>query len=153
MSSSSPLQSIQDQINTIQNTYPGILDDYKNYYVLYNSNPNNTEYKNYYDNVNFQLNNLINSIQDTSTQIQVSTDKLNANFQSIDDKITQEKIVNGLLQNEYGNVESKLQGTTELVNEYTTLYNRQYRKNILLGISIVAISYSLYRLNNITTTF
>jgi peptidoglycan hydrolase CwlO-like protein len=139
-------KKFEEQIEKVKSQYPAILEDFKKYYVLHNSDPKNSEYKNYYNNANYQLTETLNNLTDISKQIADSTERVNSHFQKIDGKITEEREVNTLLKDVYGNVEGKLGGTTQLIDNYKELYNREFRKTILLAFGVIAVIYGLHRL-------
>jgi predicted DNA-binding ArsR family transcriptional regulator len=139
-------KKFEQQIEKVQSQYPSILEDFKKYYVLHNSDPKNSEYKNYYNNANYQLTETLNNLTDITKQIVDSTNRVNLHFQKIDGKITEEREINAFLKDIYGNVEGKLGVTTQLIDNYKELYKREYRKTILLGIGIIAVSYGLHKL-------
>ena len=138
-------QTFEEQIEKVEGQYPAILEDFKKYYILHNSDPKNSEYKNYYKNANYQLTETLNNLTDITKQIVDSTNRVNSHFQKIDGKITEEREINAFLKDIYGNVEGKLGGTTQLIDNYKEMYKSEYRKTILLGIGIIVISFGLYR--------
>ena len=59
------------KLNTLKQQLPAILDDFDKYYVFYNMNPSNNEYKQMFDNIK----NNLNSINSQSFVISNDVDK------------------------------------------------------------------------------
>lgn len=127
------------KIEIIEEQLPHILDQYKKYFIFYNKNPEVAEYQQYYVQYKTQIEQLNSQLGRMSTDIQSNIQKVNksvnkANFQIKDKK----KEFAELIKN-FEHYQDSLQGAEQMIDDYKTLYNKQYYKNVQLVVGIVFI--------------
>jgi len=133
--------SFLSKIETLSAKLPGMLEDFKKYYIFYNKFPNYSEYKNMFSNIK-------NNLQSVNSDIFVITNDVEKNIALLNDKLVKydgyidsEKSKNVLLKKKLGIVETKFDGSDEMVQNYTELYNIYYTKNFALFLGILIAIY------------
>ena len=137
-----------EKIDGIKQQFFAALDDFKQYYVYYNKNPEVDEYNHFYSN---SVNNLQLYNKDLfliSNEIGKDIEKLNEDIISLTDKLDDEKATNTSFSELLSNIENTQNGSLILINDSKTLYNIRYVKNTELFIGIILISVALNKLFN-----
>ena len=70
-------QIFSEQLETLKQQLPAILDDYNKYYVLYNTNPDYNEYQQSFTKIQGKLNQLNSQFFTLSNDVQSSTNNIN----------------------------------------------------------------------------
>jgi hypothetical protein len=125
-----------ENVITLQQQMPHILDDFKKYFVLYNKDPNYPEYQNMFENVKSNLTTLSSSLFMVSNEVDSNTDKISDVFNRLDILIKKEKRANIMLKRKLGIVEQKANSTDEMIDNYSEIYDIGYLRNWGLFISI-----------------
>lgn len=133
--------SFLSKIETLTAKLPGMLEDFKKYYVFYNRFPNYNEYKNMFNNIKNNLQSLNSEIFVTTNDVEKNISLLNDKLVKYDGYIDSEKSKNVLLKKKLGIVETKFDGSDEMVHNYTELYNINYTKNFALFLGILISIY------------
>ena len=124
------------QVADLQNTFPGVLDDFKTYFVFYHKNPDYSEYQNNFENAKSNLNELITNMFKKSNSVQKSTSKINANMEGINKSIQINKRDFLNLKRRVLNLKESYNTSDIMIDDYVSIYNMYYFKNavILLGV-------------------
>lgn len=127
------------KLQIIEEQLPHILEQYKKYFIFYNKNPEVAEYQQFYVQYKTQIEQLNSQLGRMSTDIQSNIQKVNksvnkANFQIKDKK----KEFAELIKN-FEHYQDSLQGAEQMIDDYKTLYNKQYYKNVQLVVGILFI--------------
>ena len=124
------------KLKDLQDTLPGILDDFKKYYVFYHKNPDYSEYQSNFENAKNNLNDNITKIFKLSTQVNSSTQNINSKLQHINHNIEKNKEIYSKLKYRVMHLKNSRDTSDILIDEYVTIYNIYYLKNaaIFLGI-------------------
>ena len=118
---------------------PGLLEDYKKYFIFFHKNPEIAEYQQIYvqyksqiQNTNKELTTLGENIEQTILQINRTISK--ENIVLADKKQKFKEIIMG-----FDHYQGALQGADQMIDDFKTLYNNQYYKNvqIIYGIGII----------------
>ena len=136
MSSLTKPSDFLSQLNSLNEKLPHILDDFQKYYVFYNKNPEYTEYQNAFENIKSNLQKINSEQSMITSNIQKGTDYINQKLQTLDLSIESEKKKNKELKRKLGIIESKSDGSSEMISNYKEMYNMYYMKNfgVLLGM-------------------
>jgi len=124
------------QVSDLQNTFPEVLDEFKKYFVFYQTNPDYNEYLTNFENAKSNLNQLIVKLFKISASVQMSTSKINANMEEVNKSIQVNKAEFTKLKRRVLNLKEAHNTSDIMVDDYVTIYNMYYLKNaaILLGV-------------------
>jgi hypothetical protein len=136
-------QNLTDKLNLLNQQLPSILDDYNKYFVLYNKSPDNNEYQQSFDRIQGNLNELNSQLFMLSNEVQFNTNDINKMLTELNTKITIEKNKNSKFKKELGNIENENNATTEMIINYTEMYNNGYLRNWGLLLSIVIAGFAI----------
>jgi len=132
-----------EKINTIKSQFFSALDDFKKYYVYYNKNPEVNEFQNYYVSSKGQLQSMSRDLFLTTNNINKSIEDLDKKMTDISKQLDEEKELNKKMMALVGNLENTKNGSELLIDDSKENYNRQWRKNIEMCLSIIFISVCL----------
>lgn len=125
------------KLKELQDTFPGILDDFKKYYVFYNKNPDYSEYQRNFENAKSNLNNNIIQIFKLSNQVNLSTQIINAKLKYVNNNIEKNKENYLKLKLRIKNFKETRDTSDILIDEYVTIYNIYYLKNAAIFFGIL----------------
>lgn len=132
-------EQTQNQLKIITEKIPGLLEDYKKYFIFFHKNPEVVEYQQIYVQQKTELQNTNKDLVKLGEQTELSIAKLHKMMEqentTLNDKKSQyQELIKGF---EY--YQSTLLGTEQMTDDFNTLYNIQYYKNVqmLFGIGIV----------------
>jgi len=131
-----------ENVTTLNKQLPAILDDFVKYFVFYNRNPNYPEYQSAFENIKTNVNSLSSSLFMVSNNVEVNIDKINKQLLALDVLIKKERLTNIELKKKLGIVEEKSNSATEMIHNYSEIYDIGYLRNwgLLLSIIIVGIT-------------
>jgi hypothetical protein len=131
------------QLGTLDEKLPSVLDDFRKYFVFYSKNPEYAEYQQAFENIKGNLRKLSAELFMVTNNIEKGTDDINHKLLKLDELIEKEKMKNKVLRKKLGLVETKYDGSAEMISNYKDTYNLYYLKNfgVFLGIvvSLVAV--------------
>jgi len=127
----------RSKLETLQSQLPGVLEDFKKYYVAYNKNPEYPDYQQMFANAKSNLTDIGSKLFDLLNDIQYDTDDLNQKILCLNAAIVQEKNKNRMLKKGLGIIEEKNNASTEMIDDYRTIYDEGYLRNWGLFLSIV----------------
>ena len=138
-------------LNSINQQFKSILDDFKKYYILHNQNPQYNEYTQLFDSNKSNVHKIQSQLFSEMNSIELSVDKINQALNMINVEIEEEKLKNIFLKQKLNDVNSMRNGASEMSDNYKTMYNLQYFSNftMFLGILIAAImTYNVFKKKN-----
>jgi len=137
-SSNSPqISSYSNDIKTLQEKLPAILDDFKKYYVFFNKNPTYSEYQTIYANLKSNMNSISNELSKIYDNVNSDSKKLSDALVNINALIENEKNRNARLMSYLSDINNKYSGSKIMIHDYSLKYNENYIKNILLFFGII----------------
>jgi peptidoglycan hydrolase CwlO-like protein len=129
----------RQKIATMNSQLPSILDDFKKYYVFFNKTPDYPEYQQMFQNIQSNLNSMNSDLFMLSNDVQSNTDKMNKTLFKLDILIKEERKRNRQLKSKLGIVEHKIGASSELISDYTEMYDSGYLRNWALFLSILVV--------------
>ena len=127
------------KINNLKEKLPSILEDFVKYYVFYSKNPEYNEYQQIFENIKGNLQNINSELFMTSNNVEKDTENINDRLQKINALIAKEKMKNRQLKRRLGIVETKYNGSDELISDYKEIYNLDYLTNFALFYGIIGL--------------
>ena len=137
-------QKYNEKLNTLSNTFFSVLDDFKKYYVFTYKNPEVDEYQNYFLNNKSQLQNLNKEVILISNDIKKDIEKLNLIISRINLQLGDEKELNGELLKLVQNLQNSNNSSDLLLEETTSIYNKQYLYNLEISFGIFLLIVLLF---------
>ena len=136
-----------NRLETLKSQTPSILSHYSEYYVLYNGNTANSEYKRLFDNINGNLVTLESSFTTLSNDVQKDINEINKQLVSLNTLIENEKTTYKNINLRLGIAEHKNNASTELISDYKQMYEYGYLRNWGLFFSIVFACYAISKVS------
>jgi hypothetical protein len=134
------------QLKTLNEQLPSILDDFKKYYVFHNKNPDYGEYQQMFENIKSNLNTTNSNLFMLSNNVQKNTDEINKKLFGLDILIKRERDKNREIKKKLKHIKQENNTTSEMIDNYKEMYQQGYLKNwglvlsiVLCGISISAV--------------
>jgi uncharacterized protein YecE (DUF72 family) len=137
----------KENLQTLNQQLPAILDDFKKYYIFFNKNPEYPEYQNAFENIKGNMNKLSSDLFMLSNDVQSSTGELNKKLFALNILIKKEKERNRQLKLRLGIVQHKNNAATELISDYKNMYSEEYLRNWALFVSIIIIGVSISKIS------
>jgi hypothetical protein len=137
----------KQQLSSLEQQLPSILDDFEKYYIFYNMNPSNNEYQNLFENIKNNLNDVNTKIMNIGKGVDKSLDDLNSKLKSIDIHIQEEKTLNTKLKGKLGIITQKENSSNILIDNYKQVYDMHYLQNWALFFSIIAASFAIIKIS------
>jgi len=134
---------INEKLQTIKEKTPSILTDFKTVFVLYNKNPEYTEYQQMFTNIKANVSNISSQLFTALNDVQFNVDELNKKLFCLNGIIVEEKNKNKTLKEFYGIIEEKNNAASELIYDYKKIYEEGYLRNWGLIISIIIIVFAV----------
>lgn len=132
-------QNIRQNLESIQSQLGSMLNEYKEYYILHNKEPDNEEYENYYQNASSNIERLKNNIFDIKKQIEKSNSELSNKLNTINGRINNARKKNNLLKNGLTYTEDEYNTSEEMIDDFVDIYNLMYMRNFSLFIGIIGL--------------
>ena len=130
-----PMTHYTEQLNTLENVVPALVQDFKKYYVLFHSTPGNQEYKTMFENIQGNLQDISSQLLGISNDLYYAVEKINKQLFALNREIEIEKEIHRTLEQKVKNVENKNNASVELISDYTKMYNYCYMRNWALFLS------------------
>ena len=124
-------------IETLNQQFTPILDDYKKYYVFHNMMPDYNEYQQMFETINSNLNGVTTKLFTTTNDIEVNTEKISKKLKTLSGLINQEKEKNTSLRSRLEMIDGKNNSADILIDNYKEMYDIEYIRNWALVIGIV----------------
>lgn len=114
-----------------------ILEGFKRVYIVSKMNPTNEEYNQQFQNIANSLASILSQLFTISNSVQVNIDNINKNLVELNNLIKQERQTNRELKQKLGIIENNGNASTEMINDYTDIYNMNYLRNWSLLLSSI----------------
>jgi hypothetical protein len=144
-SNSAQILSYSNDIKTLQEKLPAILDDFKKYYVFYNRNPDYDEYISHFNSVKNNLNSVNSQMFTLSNDVQTNIDAINEILLNLNNSIGQMKTENSKTIKKLKGIKEKYNAADELIMDYKSMYEYNYLRNWGLLLSIFIAGFSISR--------
>jgi hypothetical protein len=140
--------SFSQQLATLQEQLPSILDDFEKYYVFYNMNSSNNEYQQMFENIKNNLNSVNSKTFMLSNNVEKTINDMNSKLFHLNSLIKEEKRKNKELTSKIGILKEKEDSANILINNFKQLYDINYVKNWALFLSIIAASFAISKISS-----
>jgi 6-pyruvoyl-tetrahydropterin synthase len=130
-------EQFTNNLNALQQKIRPILDDFQKYYVFYNKNPEYPDYQSMFDKVKGQITQVCSDLFTLENNVDANIDKINKALVELNLLIKEEKKKNRELKRKLGIAETENNAASELIDNYTEMYEEGYLRNWGLGISIL----------------
>jgi len=137
-----------NKLETLSSGLETLLSEFKKIYVIAKMNQGNQEYQNQFDNIKSSLDNLISKTYSISNDVEEETNNLNKQLININALIREEKEKNRVMKMKLGIVEDQNNASIEMINDYKTIYDKNYLRNwglILSGLICFAAISTVYK--------
>jgi hypothetical protein len=141
-------QQFSDELKTLQQQLPPILDDFEKYYVFYNMNPSNNEYQQLFQNIKNNLDSINSKIFILSNNIEKEIDNINKKLLSLDMLIRKEKEKNIDLKIKLGIIKEKEDSADVMISDYKQRYDIGYVKNWAVFLSIIIAGFAISKVSS-----
>jgi hypothetical protein len=131
--------TFKENVQTLKQQLPPILDDFNKYFVLYNKDPNNPDFENMFNNIKQNLNTIGSSLFMVSNDLDTNIDNINATYKKLDILIVKERKRNRELRRKLGLVERENDSSKELIDNYNEMYDMDYLRNWGLFLSTIVV--------------
>ena len=138
-------QKYQTKLNTLMEQFPSVLDDYKKYYIFTNKNPEVDEYQHYYLENKTHLQNLNKDVFLIKGDIEKSIEQLDHIVTRLNAKLSGEKKLTGEFAKLLQNLKENDDGSSIMLEDSTTIYNKKYMKNWEMVIGIFIVIFSMFK--------
>jgi hypothetical protein len=132
-------QNYNTQIQTIKEKLPGLLGDFEKYFIFFHKNPEVNEYQQIYTQYKSQLQNLNMEILKIGENIEASILETNKSVAKDNKLLGNKKKIFKKLITKMDYYQDTLFGSAQMTDDYKTLYNSQYYKNIQLVFGILFV--------------
>lgn len=140
--------NINNDLKTLKTKYGPILDDFKKYYVLNKQYPDINEYNQIYSSIKGNLQGINSDLFKLKNNIQNSSHKQNKVMKQVNEEIKEEKSLHIKLLHKLNMVNSEVNGTKEMAENYTSMYNFHFFSNMTMFLGIVlliTINFKVYK--------
>ena len=136
-----------EQINKLKQQVPLIVTDFNKYFVLTKKNPDYEPYSTFFNQVKNKMKAENATILQINKNLNKNIDQLNKNLHTYHTKIEKEKVKQALMRKQEGNADYL--GSSERIQDYDSMYDTQYAKNILLICGILMLGNLIYKQRNV----
>jgi len=133
----------KQKLQMIEEKTPYILAEFKNTYVLYNKNPEYSDYQQMFANIKSNVTNINSQLFSILNEVQTNTDEINKKMICLNTLIVEEKNKNRKLKKRTGFVEEKNNAASEQIYDYKRIYEEGYLRNWGLIISIIIVGFAV----------
>jgi len=142
-------KTYKQEIQTFSEQLPAILDDFQQYYIFYNKNPEYSEYQQMFENIKGNLNKISSQLFTIENEIETSNQNINNFMKEINTIIHQERVMNNRLKRRHGIIYDTHNSSEQIIDDYNLLYDRYYLRNwgIFVGILIAIYACSIFSSN------
>jgi len=130
-------EQFNENLNELNGTVDLLLDEFKKIYVISKMNPANQEYQQQYANMVAGLNQIQSKLFSMSNDVQVNIERINKAMIAFDIQIKKERVKNRELKIKLGVAENKTSVASEMIDDYTQIYDERYLRNWALGLSTI----------------
>ena len=127
-----------EKLDQLNGSIHSVLDEYKKLFILSKMNPNNQEYQQQFSSISEGLNQIKTKLVSTSKDVQINIDKLNKELLLLNADIQREKENNIQLKIKLGATQNETNASSEMIYDYTKIYDNRYIRNWSIVLSTVA---------------
>ena len=126
-------------IKIIIEKIPGLLEEYTKYFIFFHKNPEIAEYQQIYVQYKSQIQNTNKELTALGENIEKTILQINTNISSESSTLTDKKQHFKKIIAGFDYYQGALSGADQMIDDFKTLYNNQYYKNvqIIYGIGII----------------
>jgi hypothetical protein len=144
-------EEIKNRIKTLEEQSPYILAEFKKNFILYNKNPEYSEYQQMFQNIKSNLGKIGAQFFELLNTIQVDTEELNKKLNCLNALIVEERQKNRRLKRRLGIVDNENNASNEMIYDFNKMYEEGYLRNWGLVISILAVFLIIKNMSSNTT--
>lgn len=144
-------EEIKNRIKTLEEQSPYILAEFKKNFILYNKNPEYSEYQQMFQNIKSNLGKIGAQFFEILNTIQVDTEELNKKLNCLNALIVEERQKNRRLKRRLGIVDNENNASNEMIYDFNKMYEEGYLRNWGLVISILAVFLIIKNMSSNTT--
>lgn len=144
-------EEIKNRIKTLEEQSPYILAEFKKNFILYNKNPEYSEYQQMFQNIKSNLGKIGAQFFEILNTIQVDTEELNKKLNCLNALIVEERQKNRRLKRRLGIVDNENNASSEMIYDFNKMYEEGYLRNWGLVISILAVFLIIKNMSSNTT--
>jgi len=139
-------QQYYNKLNTISEKYPGILDEFKSNYIIYNQHPNIQEYSNVFSSIKSALSGLNKDLFILTNDVEQDISQLNAQNEQLTIELDDLKKMNEQLKKRLAKSSSTNNGADEMNDDAKEQYKYQYIQNVTLFVGNLLLIGAMYKL-------
>jgi hypothetical protein len=141
------LIKIEDELNSLDKMFKSALIDYKKYYILVETEPENAQYQNFFNGIKAELQSYSQKLLKISQDIITELNNIEKNVTDKSNKLEKQKEIYKKMLIMYEDLEQKQNGSSLFINDSKKLYNEQYYKNLHFFVGIIGLSFMLFYLS------
>jgi hypothetical protein len=139
-------QTFNNKLDTYTQQLPGILDNFKKNYILYNKNPDYNEYQQLYASSKGNLDSIMNNIYSLNNDILSEINHLNQSNNHLNTDLTKQKKINDNLKKLLTSVTGKNNGSFKLIHNSSEMYKSQLVLNVNMAIGVFLLIGAMIKL-------
>jgi hypothetical protein len=129
----SSAQQYFNKLNEISGKFPGVLDEFKRNYVIYNQHPDFQEYANIFSNTKGNLSSINKDLFVLTNNVQQDINKLNENNENLVMELDELEKENEMLKKTLANASGTSNGS-EIMNDNA---KEQYKEKYIRNLSMI----------------
>ena len=139
-------QQYYNKLNEISAKFPGVLDEFKRNYVIYNQHPDYQEYANIFASTKGNLSSISKDLFVLTNDVQQDINKLNENNENLVMELDQLKQENEMLKKTLANSSGTSNGSEIMNDNAKEQYKGKYIRNLsmILGNLLIIIIMVLF---------
>jgi hypothetical protein len=130
-------EQFNEKLDVLKGSVNLLLDEFKKIYIISKMHPANQEYQQQYANMVAGLDQLQSKLFSASNDVQVNIDNINKAMIALDIRIREERKKNRELKVKLGIISNKSNASSEMIDDYTQIYDERYLRNWALGLSTI----------------
>jgi hypothetical protein len=134
-----------EQLDTLNNQFYSVLDDFKKYYIFFNKNPDYPDYITAYSQAKSTIHNINSNVFKIYSQAENSLNKLINDSKLINDAIQEAKKEQTKLKNNLQLIKTNTNSSYVMISNYKETYNKQYIQNITTFFGLFLSTYCIFK--------
>jgi hypothetical protein len=126
----------QQQINSLKQKFPSVLEDFKKAYISYKSNP--TTLTNYNENTQ-KIKDIFSQIFIIDNNIQKEEENINKVISQLNASMKTYKSSNYYLEKKYQNISGVIHGSNIMSSDYNKMYYDDFLNNLIMIIGCIVV--------------
>jgi len=132
-------QAYLTKVTDLKEQFLSVLEDFSKYYVYYHKNPEVDEYQQFYLNSKSQLQNINKQLVKETNSVESAIENLSYSLTRMNAKLEYEKMLQGELVQQINGLTNSKNGSSVMLDDTTSIYNKQYFRNLSLFLGIVVV--------------